>query len=168
VIRRNYDALIDYNLLTSGMDTLEFPDLPMSEQARIHFTEVKRIFVALQVMCVVSGLILIIGLYRKIRRRDYGCLKLTGIVTLVVPVVLGILAAVNWDAFFIRFHRIFFSNNYWIFNPVTDPIIDLLPDSYFLHCTMAILGLLLTGAVLNLLAYRLLSGRSRKRRGRRR
>ena len=48
MICRNYDVLIDYNLFWKGEDTLAFPDFPMSEQGRIHFEEVKRIFVALQ------------------------------------------------------------------------------------------------------------------------
>ena len=52
-IRENYDALIDYNLITKGVKTLEFPDFPMSEHGKIHFAEVKRIFVFFSVfVCV--------------------------------------------------------------------------------------------------------------------
>ena len=43
MIRENYDVLIDYNL-SFGQETLEFPDLPMSEAGRSHFEEVKDIF----------------------------------------------------------------------------------------------------------------------------
>ncbi len=50
--RENYDALIDYNLLC-GPSRLDFPDFAMSEQGRIHFEEVKRIFAAAQIMALV-------------------------------------------------------------------------------------------------------------------
>lgn len=47
MIRENYDVLIDYNSVFFR-DALEFPSLPMSEQGRIHFVEVKNIFVFIQ------------------------------------------------------------------------------------------------------------------------
>ena len=51
VIRRNYDVLMDYNSMFSH-EELEFPDFPMSEGGRIHFREVKRIFVGLQYLLI--------------------------------------------------------------------------------------------------------------------
>lgn len=160
-IRENYDTLIDYNLLTKRVSKLEFSDFPMSEQGRTHFAEVKRIFVAIQIMCVISGILLIVCFFRKFRRRDYGWLKLTSILTLAIPVVLGILMALNWNVFFVKFHQIFFRNNYWIFDPATDPVIDILPDAFFMHCAVVILLFMLIGCILCRLLYRLLTSRQR-------
>ena len=53
VCRLNYDVLIDYNLAW-GPETLEFPHFQMSEGGRIHFEEVKVIFVACQYAAVVG------------------------------------------------------------------------------------------------------------------
>jgi integral membrane protein (TIGR01906 family) len=161
-IRENYDTLIDYNLITKHVKTLEFPDFPMSEHGRTHFAEVKRIFVAIQYLCIVSGVILVIVLFRKLRKRDYGSLKLTSIFTFLVPLVLGILAALNWNAFFLKFHELFFNNNYWIFDPVTDPVITILPDAFFLHCAVMILLFLFLGCILTGALYRILTGKSRR------
>jgi integral membrane protein (TIGR01906 family) len=161
VIRQNYDTLIDYNLLTKGVQTLEFPDFPMSEQGRTHFAEVKRIFSVIQIMCLITGILWIVLLFRKRKRRDWGSLKLTSILTLAIPLILGALAARNWNVFFVTFHRIFFRNNYWIFNPATDPVIDILPDVFFLHCVIAILVFLLLGCLLTALIYRRLTRRTR-------
>lgn len=161
-IRENYDTLIDYNLLTKGVSKLEFPDFEMSEHGRIHFAEVKRIFLVIQVLCIVAGVIFLIGQFRKIRRRDYGSLKLTAILTLVLPVGLGALAALNWNSFFVKFHEIFFTNTYWIFDPVTDPVINILPDAFFLHCLAAILLFILLGCILVTLLYRALTRRRRR------
>lgn len=161
-IRENYDTLIDYNLLTKRVKKLEFPDFPMSEHGRIHFAEVKRIFLMIQWLCIVSGVILVISLFKKLRRRDYGSLKLMSILTFLVPVVLGVSAALNWDAFFIKFHELFFKNNYWIFDPVTDPVIRILPDAFFFHCAVVILLFLVLGCVLTGAMYRFATRKYRR------
>lgn len=161
-IRENYDALIDYNLITKRVKTLEFPDFPMSEHGRIHFEEVKRIFVFFQYLCIISGVILLVALFKKLPRKDYGSLKLMSVLTAVVPVVLGILAATNWNAFFVRFHELFFDNDYWIFDPNTDPIIRILPDAYFLHCAAVILLFLAVGCILTGALYRFATRRYRQ------
>ncbi len=164
VIRENYDALIDYNLVMKGVKELEFPNFPMSEHGETHFREVRRIFFAIQYLLVISGIILLIGLARKLPRRDYGSLKLISVLTFVIPVVLGILAAISWNSFFIRFHEIFFNNDYWIFDPVTDPVIRILPDAFFFHCMLAILFFLLLGGLLVGAIYRFATRKYRRQR----
>ena len=42
--------------------------------------------------------------------------------------------ASNWEAFFIGFHHVMFSNDYWLFDPLRDPVILLLPEQFFFHC----------------------------------
>lgn len=154
-IRENYDALIDYNLITKHVKELEFPDFQMSEHGRIHFAEVKNIFVMIQILCVVSGILLAVGLVKKLFRRDYGSLKLMSVMTFFIPLVLGILAVWNWDAFFVKFHELFFDNNYWIFDPAADPVITILPDTFFFHCAAAILLFLLLGCIITGALYRI-------------
>ncbi|MCD7882179.1 MAG: TIGR01906 family membrane protein [Lachnospiraceae bacterium] len=156
LIRENYDTLIDYNLLIKGVDELEFPDFPMSDEAEIHFKEVKRIFAAMQILCVASGITVLILLCWKLPRREYGGLKLIFLLTFVVPIVLGVCAALNWESFFVRFHELFFQNDYWLFDPNTDPVILILPDTFFAHCAGAILLFLFSGGILTGIAYCLL------------
>jgi len=154
-IRENYDVLIDYNLVWKRVDELEFPSFPMSEYGRIHFEEVKRIFVAVQCICAVSGVLFLVLAWKRIRKREFGFLKLLSVFLLVIPVVLGALAAVNWDTFFVRFHELFFSNDYWIFDPATDPVINILPDQFFAHCAAAILLCLAAGCIVTGGLYRI-------------
>ena len=52
-ILANYNVLIDYNSLF-GPQTLEFPTLAMSETGRIHFEEVKNVFVFFELLALVS------------------------------------------------------------------------------------------------------------------
>lgn len=161
-LRENYDVLIDYNLIWTGVDELEFPDFPMSEHGRIHFEEVRRIFIGLQVLMIVSLGLLIFGLWSKIRKEAYECLRMTAVLSLVIPTVLGAAVAWNWEWFFVTFHRIAFSNDYWLFDPSVDPIIEVLPDIFFLHCAGAVLLCLVAGSAAAWVAYRILIGRAKR------
>ncbi len=158
-IRENYDVLIDYNLFTKGIHKLEFPDFPMSERGEIHFREVKRIFLAIQYLTILSGILFLLGLIRQLSRRDCKSLKLLSIFSVLIPVALGMAVALNWERFFIGFHELVFSNDYWLFDPSTDPVILILPDEFFLHCAGAILIFILLGAMVSGAVYRLLRGR---------
>ncbi len=58
---------------------------------------------------------------------------------IVLPLVLGGLAATNFDRAFTVFHTLFFpGKDNWIFNPRTDEIIRVLPQDFFMHCAILI------------------------------
>lgn len=163
VLMDNYNALIDYNLAIGGTDRLEFPDFPMSEHGRIHFEEVKVIFVWIQYLCWIMGLLFLVGSIWKLKRHEYRFLKSLAIMTWVIPAVLGTLIALFWDQVFVIFHKIFFANDYWLFDPVTDPVILILPDEFFAHCAVAILLLVASGGVVSLIVYQVLKRHSSTR-----
>ena len=152
-IRENYDVLIDYNL-SFGSERLEFPTLAMSEPGRIHFEEVRDIFNLFKYMAIAGVIVSRAGILFCIRRKEYKFLKLTSILAVALPTVLGTLVALNWDWAFVAFHHLAFNNDYWIFDPATDPVITILPDTFFLHCALMILGCVVLGSVICGLAYR--------------
>ena len=137
-IKANYDALIEYNRFWFRGE-LKFPNLIMSETGRIHFREVKQIFVVIQYLCMITFVASLIGIIKKKRRGQYGYLKITGLLSFSIPVVAGISALLYWYSFFALFHKILFRNNYWLFDSKTDPVILILPDAYFMHCAIGIL-----------------------------
>lgn len=145
IIKENYDALIDYNsIFHSGR--LEFPSLIMSESGEVHFVEVKNIFVAVQILFVLTLILSIAGIIYMRRQKDFQYLKYTAILTLAIPAVLGAVIGLNWEKSFVIFHQIFFNNDYWIFDAVTDPVITILPDTFFFHCAILILLIVLLGS----------------------
>ncbi len=146
-IRRNYDVLIDYNNFW-GPDTLEFPDLPMSEGGRTHFEEVKRVFLFFEYMVPVTLVLAVAGVVWFHRRRQVRYLKYASLLTVLVPLAAGLAIAVNWDRAFVLFHQVVFRNDLWLFNASTDPVITILPDTFFLHCAVMILVLVVLGSVL--------------------
>ena len=142
ICRRNYDVLIDYNLAW-GPDTLTFPDFSMSENGRIHFKEVKVIFVACQYVAA-AGAFLFAGRIwwqKQHRDPDFRWLRWTGWVALAIVCAVGSLVAVNWDLAFVLMHKLLFHNDLWIFDWRTDPIILILPDEFFMHCGIMIMVL---------------------------
>lgn len=146
VIKDNYDELIDYNqFFRSGKLKLT---IPMSREGRIHFAEVKRIFVSVEILCIVTLILSCLLIKKQISCRNFDFLKSASITTVVLPSVVGILCAVNWDSAFILFHKIMFRNNYWLFDEATDPVIMILPDEFFLHCAIMIILLIFIGSLL--------------------
>lgn len=145
MIRANYDALIEYNsIFHTGR--LEFPSLTMSESGEVHFIEVRHIFVAVQILFIITLILSIIGILFKMAQKDFRYLKYTSILTLAIPAVLGIVIGLNWERSFVIFHQIFFNNDYWIFDAATDPVITILPDTFFFHCAVMILFIALIGS----------------------
>jgi len=138
-IRENYDVLIRYNQFWYTGE-LSFPDFAMSEGGRIHFREVRRIFVALQYVCLVTGVLTAARLFRA-RTRGLAFLKAAGWTLLLLPAAAAAAVAAGWETFFVRFHELVFSNDYWLFDPATDPVIEILPDTFFLQCAVLILVL---------------------------
>ena len=140
----NYDTLIEYNLL-GGSTELFFPTLQMSETGRIHFEEVRDIFIGMQVIAIIAVVMLVIWtvLYRKQIFKDVRWMRWTGIVTLTVATFVGAAVTVDWETAFEMMHKVFFRNDYWIFNSYTDPVIKILPSEFFMHCGILIIALVL-------------------------
>ncbi len=163
-VRRNYDAMCDY-LALWNRGALILPDFPMSEHGRIHFADCKRIFDAVQILFIVTGILCIIGAVR--RKHSARCLRIAGALTIVIPAVLGVLAFYQWDALFANFHAILFSNDYWLFDPLQDPVILILPDRFFFQCVVVILVIVVAGGILCFVLAHRKGVRRRGRRGRR-
>lgn len=153
IIKENYDVLIDYNFLFYRGE-LNFPSFPMSEGGEIHFAEVKAIFDAVQIIFLASGVLAVICKIIKLRQKDYGYLKLTGIFSVGIPLLLGGIIAVNWSFFFVQFHKLFFNNDYWIFSAETDPVITILPDTFFMHAAIMILSIVVLLAIISYVLYK--------------
>lgn len=160
-VRRNYDAVCDY-LFFWNRGELILPDLAMSEHGRIHFADCKRIFDVVQILCLASGILTLAGALR--RKHTARCLRIAGFLTITIPIVLGLLAFFSWDSLFVTFHTILFRNDYWLFDPRTDPIILILPDGFFFQCAVGIFVIVLAGGILCLLrAHKKASGGRRRR-----
>lgn len=142
-ILRQYDTLISYNQIW-GEKELVFPDLVSSENGRIHFQEVKAIFTAFEWTAAIALFFAAAGIF-LFRRKEKRYLLYASVLSIGLPVAIGVFIAISWERVFVVFHEIMFRNDYWIFSPETDPIINLLPDRYFMHCAIMIAALVFAG-----------------------
>lgn len=152
VILTNYNALIDYcsPFFKGG---LVFPSLSASESGLQHFAEVKDIFVGFYYLGTIGLVLGIIIIIRKAKNKDFSYLLASSITAIVLPLVLAALMMIDFDRTFILFHKLFFKNNYWLFDPSTDPVITILPDTFFLHCAFLIILIVLLFSILFLIIY---------------
>ena len=147
LIKENYDALIDYyNPFYS--DELVLPSMPSSDAGISHFAEVKVIFNAFLALLIIAPILLGILIFIQNKRKVSSYLLTSPIIMCVAPIVVGILCAIDFDETFIFFHKIVFSNMDWYFDPLTDPIILILPHSFFLQCAVILIISVLLGVTM--------------------
>ncbi|MBT2565602.1 TIGR01906 family membrane protein [Arthrobacter sp. ISL-85] len=99
-----------------------------------------------------------------LRRRSTGGIRrglfAGSIITLVLILGLGTLAALGWQQFFTEFHRIFFAEGSWTFS-LDDTLIRLFPSQFWIDAGIAIGGLVLLASIVTLV----LTWPTRRRRG---
>lgn len=152
-IVENYNYMIQY-LFDPRPQSFKLPSLPYSDHGQIHFGDVKRIFTSIEVLLIVTGLISVVGLYRCIKQGTIRVLKKASAILLFFIIITLTAFNFNFEASFTLFHEIFFRNNYWLFDPVTDPVIMILPETFFLHAALFILTWIVIGMILLCVCYR--------------
>ena len=142
----NYYQMLGY-LELPWITDLNMSDFPTSFTGMVHFHDVKQLFLVNNVVLLVS--IYPAGWYFR-RLKRYGerwrLIRPMQVAT-VIPVVLAAVMAVDFNDFFIDFHKILFRNNDWLFDPNLDPIITALPDTFFLHCFIMAFALFEAGLI---------------------
>lgn len=146
ILMDNYKRVISYVQNPLNKE-LVLNSVPMSNFGRIHFFEVKRIFIALYIMGIIFIIAMIFeiitnknkGLGRKIVENLNNSVNIMALIFIFVSIV----AMIDFDKAFYYFHKMFFRNNYWIFDSTTDPIINALPEEFFAIELILIICLLL-------------------------
>ena len=136
-VLRNYWVLYRY-LIAPWQPVLEFPDFISSAHGLQHFSEVRQLMWFLVLICFIAWL----GLIKAYRiRKNFAQLYIKAALRQLqysLMVILGV-AALFFDQAFILFHRVVFRNDFWLFDPMRDPIILILPQTLFLVFFLSIL-----------------------------
>lgn len=157
-IKLNYDYLIDYNL-NKNVEEFHLPTIKYSKEGKIHFEEVRNIFQIVKNVFYISGLISVLGIILSIKNKNIKFLNTASIMTILLPIIIAIPLMINFNYFFIKFHEAVFSNDYWIFDPSIDPVINMLPQDVFFHIGIFILAIILMISILLQISYRVLNKR---------
>ncbi|WEG72915.1 TIGR01906 family membrane protein [Vagococcus intermedius] len=137
----NYRQLMGY-LNIPWHQELILTDFPVSASGALHFYEVKKLFMLNYSILLVTIIPTILFCINLVKTNQIWRLVMPFRVAAMVPVVLGFVMLMGFDQFFVGFHSLFFNNDAWLFDPVTDPIINVLPETYFMHCFILGFGLL--------------------------
>ncbi|EGT5561561.1 TIGR01906 family membrane protein, partial [Clostridioides difficile] len=146
-IKLNYDYLIDYNL-NKNVSEFKLPTLKSSPQGKIHFEEVRNIFQNINKLAKLLLVVSLVGIILSVKNKNIKILKTTSITLIIMPLLLTVPILLNFEKSFIIFHKLLFRNDYWIFNPDLDPVINILPEEFFFHSGMMILILILLVSIL--------------------
>ncbi|MCJ0223670.1 TIGR01906 family membrane protein [Clostridioides difficile] len=153
-IKLNYDYLIDYNL-NRNVSEFKLPTLKSSPQGKIHFEEVRNIFQNINKLAKLLLVVSLVGIILSVKNKNIKILKTTSITLIIMPLLLTVPILLNFEKSFIIFHKLLFRNDYWIFNPDLDPVINILPEEFFFHSGMMILILILLVSILLFVMYKL-------------
>ena len=130
-LNTDYKVLFAY-FLNPFQKTLQFNYFSSSANGLQHFREVKNLMLLNAGLSLVSiGMILSFVLRKKPK---WYRLQLKGMIGWLIYLPLALLFSllIAFDQAFVLFHQLFFRNDLWLFNPLTDPIIYVLPQSLFL------------------------------------
>ncbi|HAU4840882.1 TPA: TIGR01906 family membrane protein [Clostridioides difficile] len=153
-IKLNYDYLIDYNL-NKNVSEFKLPTLKSSPQGKIHFEEVRNIFQNINKLAKLLLVVSLVGIILSVKNKNIKILKTTSITLIIMPLLLTVPILLNFEKSFIIFHKLLFRNDYWIFNPDLDPVINILPEEFFFHSGMMILTLILLVSIVLFVMYKL-------------
>ena len=149
-IKTAFDEMLDYCL---GGEEFSTGVLKWSESGRDHFTDVRVLFkLDLNILACTMGLLAAMAIFIYRGRHQpapllgRGPAFWAGAGLGAVFLVVGALAATDFDRAFVVFHAIFFpGKDNWLFDPAQDQIINILPQAFFRNCAILILGLLAAG-----------------------
>ena len=142
----NYKRIVHY-VGNPFSKELILNSLTMSNLGKIHFIEVKQIFTILYIIIIVFINIMICkittnrnkGLGKKLIESFNNSVN----IIVLIFIFVSIMTVLDFSKTFYFFHKLFFRNDYWIFDPVTDPIINALPQELFMIELILVLSLLI-------------------------
>ena len=144
VIITAYNDMLNY--LTLPWAKFSTGVLKYSSSGASHFKDVKNLFIfnfAILISSAVSVAVLtILNKKGRISLINFGNKTpyfYSAILNIALPLLIGVIALINFEAVFDVFHYIFFpGKSDWLFNPKTDEIIKILPIEFFASCALII------------------------------
>ena len=143
-IKEAYNEILDYLTLPGG--TFHAGVFPFTESGASHFADCKVLFTINAILLILSAVFVIAALILRKQNRIqtlyigsfhagfYAAVTCIGLIVLV-----AVLASMDFYAAFVTFHSVFFpGKENWILNYRTDPIINVMPQDFFMHCAILI------------------------------
>ncbi|MCD0014637.1 TIGR01906 family membrane protein [Streptococcus agalactiae] len=131
----NFNKLMIY-LTHPFISDLNMPSFPSSEDGLKHFADVKYLFTLAHGLFVILTFPVIYFLRSGWKQKSIFLYEGFFKIAIMLPIFIVVCAfLLGFDQFFTLFHEVLFpGDSTWQFNPLTDPVIWILPETFFLHC----------------------------------
>lgn len=108
---------------------------------------------------LIMGLVAILSLtWRQNWQAFASALRIGGFGTAIFIALIGFLAFIGWDTWFLIFHKLFFTDGTWTFN-FSDTLIRLFPQKFWVDAVFTVSGLsLILGLLTGFMGWRLAKG----------
>lgn len=145
------DSILGDLVLRRGDFDVQLGGAPVLTPAeRAHMRDVRGVFGGLALLAALSAIVVVVAFRRSrapaARTRTWLAIRRGAITLAGVVVVLGLVAAVAFDAAFELFHRLFFAPGTYDFDPRTSRLVQLFPETFWSETAIAV------GAVIIVLA----------------
>lgn len=148
----NFQSIVNYlSLFHRG--SLYVPDIILTKESLIHFKDVKYIFMFMQLYLILFLPICVYKIkdYHKGKNNMY--LKITSYFIFLLLIIVGLFVLSNFNDAFVLMHKLLFRNDFWMIDPVKDPVILLFPEAYFESLAYILLFILTVIAVVLRIIY---------------
>ena len=112
-----------FEFFKSGKELNDF----FNEREKLHLIDVKNL-INYAIFLLYASLILLIITFYLNRNSLSRPLIISGIALILIIIIFYLL---NFQSMFFLFHKLAFTNNYWLLNPETDNLIKLFPQDFF-------------------------------------
>lgn len=148
VIIEAFNDVMDY--CTGLTDNFSAGILTWSESGAAHFADVRKLFILDLGILAISlvTIVLLTILIKKLKLSNETLLKhrpsfWSAIVLIGMALVIGLAILIDFDSAFTLFHKILFrGKDNWVLFYLSDPIILLLPEQFFMNCGLLVLSLI--------------------------
>lgn len=141
-IQYNFHILMNY-LTNPFYQVLQMPDFRSSEAGLHHFAVVKDLFHLVQFLTLLTLPIFYYFVKRVIKKGFLSLFNKALLALVSLPLLIGLGGVlIGFDQFFTLFHQILFvGDDTWLFDPAKDPVILILPETFFLHAFLLFFSL---------------------------
>lgn len=133
-IQYNFNVLMNY-LTNPFVHQLSMPDFRSSDSGLHHFQAVKYLFHLTQAIFILTIPSVILFIEKVMKKNKLWIYRLYFSLLCILPLgIVGIAILIGFDSFFTLFHQLLFvGDSTWLFDPAKDPVILILPETFFLH-----------------------------------
>lgn len=110
-------------------------------QEQEHMLDVQKLFVffrAVRNICLGVLILIFAIMYKNKKEMLFKLLKNASVTILILSALLGIGVVFFFEPLFIGFHKLFFTNELWLFDPATSILINMVPEEFFIACAVRI------------------------------